>query len=249
MQNVLKGWLADNSVTTDNLEDKILVLESAGSATLPDILSEMQLEDTGLRPETIAHVVSLYHRVVARLLLNGYNVNTGLFHGVAQFTGVVEGSVWNPKTNSIYISLIQDKELRQAAATTSVKILGAKGDTAYILGSEDTATRATDGTATAGRNYRLQGRQIKVWGTDPAVGITLTDSKSVVTKIPTDMIAVNNPSEVILLLPADLADGSYELRLTTQYSGSGSKTLKEPRTLTRTITIGSGGGGVEDPTV
>ena len=29
MANVLKGWLADNTVTTDNKDDKILVLESA----------------------------------------------------------------------------------------------------------------------------------------------------------------------------------------------------------------------------
>lgn len=244
MQNILKGWLADNSVTANNLEDKILVLESAGSATLPDILSEMKLEDTGLRQETLEHVVKLYHRVVARLLLNGYQVNTGLFHGVAQFTGVVEGGVWNPAKNAIYISLIQDKELRQASAQTSVKILGEKAAAAYILGSEDTATRATDGTATAGRNFRLQGRQIKIAGTHASVGITLLATDGTIIAITTDMIAVNNPSEVILLLPPDLADGTYELRLTTQFSGS-STLLKEPRTLTRNLTIGQGGGGDE----
>lgn len=244
MQNVLKGWLADNTVTANNLEDKILVPESAGKATQADILSEMRLEDTGLRQETIEHVVNLYNRVTARLLLNGYQVNTGLFHGTAQFTGVVEGGVWNPAKNSIYISLIQDKELREAIAQTSVKILGVKAAAAYILSSEDTATRATDGTASAGRNYRLQGRQIKVAGTHPSVGIVLVATDGTLTPIPQDMIAVNNPSEVLLLLPPNLADGEYELRLTTQFSGS-STLLKEPRTLTRTLTIGevSGGGG------
>lgn len=243
MQNTLKGWLADNTVTADNLEDKILVLESAGSATLPNILSEMKLEDTGLREETIEHVVKLYHRIVARLLLNGYQVNTGLFHGVAQFTGVVEGGVWNPAKNSVYVSLIQDKDLREAIAQTGVKILGEKAAPAYILGSEDTATRATDGTATAGRNYRLQGKQIKVTGTHASVGISLVAaSGGAITAIPADMIVVNKPSEVIILLPASLADGVYELRLVTQYCGGGAP-LKEPRTLTRTLTIGEGGSG------
>lgn len=259
MQNVLKGWLTPNWVTAKNLEDMILVLESAGNATQADILREMKLEDTGLREETLEHVVKLYHRVTARLLLNGYQVNTGLFHGTAQFTGVVEGGVWNPKKNAIYISLIQDKDLREAIAQTSVKILGTKAAAAYILGSEDTATRATDGSATAGRNYRLQGRQLKVVGTHPSVGITLTaTTDGTLISIPLDMIAVNNPSEVILLLPHDLADGVYELRLTTQFSGS-STLLKEPRTLTRMLTIGKSSGGegedggedggdVEDPT-
>lgn len=256
MNNQLKGWLADNTVTTDNLEDKILILESAGSATLSDIFREMKAEDTGLREETIEHVVSLHNRVVARLLLNGYSVNTELFYAVAQFTGVVEGGVWNPKKNSVYINFTQGKGVRQESAQTSVKILGNKAEPAYILGSEDTTTRATDGTATAGRAYRLIGRQIKVWGTHPTVGIALTDSQGVETKIASDCLIVNNPSEVIILLPNDLADGVYELSLTTQFSGkTGGKGLKEPRVLNRPLTVGTDdsgdgdGGGVTDPTV
>ena len=46
MKTELKGWLADNTVTTDNKEDKILVLESAGNLTLTDVLDEMKKEDT-----------------------------------------------------------------------------------------------------------------------------------------------------------------------------------------------------------
>ena len=54
MKTELKGWLADNNVTTDNKEDKILVLESAGNLTLSDVLDEMKKEDTGLRAETFS---------------------------------------------------------------------------------------------------------------------------------------------------------------------------------------------------
>ena len=46
MKTELKGWLADNTVTTDNKGDKILVLESAGNLTLSDVLDEMKEEDT-----------------------------------------------------------------------------------------------------------------------------------------------------------------------------------------------------------
>ena len=41
MKKVLKGWLIDNAVTTDNKTDKILLLASAGSLTLDDVLEEM----------------------------------------------------------------------------------------------------------------------------------------------------------------------------------------------------------------
>ena len=37
MKKVLKGWLIDNAVTTDNKTDKILLLASAGSLTLDDV--------------------------------------------------------------------------------------------------------------------------------------------------------------------------------------------------------------------
>ena len=191
-------------------------------------------------------------RTTERLVLNGYSVNTGLFRAVAQLTGVVEGGQWDSKKKAIYISFTQGSELRKAIAETSVKILGEKGSAIYITGTEDTATRATDTTATAGRNFTLTGHCIKLAGDDPSVGITLKDSKEVVTKIEKDYIAVNDPSRLIFLLPAGLADGDYLLTVTTQFS-SGNKLLKAPRSVTKTITIGSsssgGEGEGEDPSV
>ncbi|WP_455592440.1 DNA-binding domain-containing protein, partial [Bacteroides sp.] len=165
MKKQLKGWLADNTVTGENKGEKILVLENAGSLTLDDVLDEMKKEDTGLRKETLAHAVDLYHRTLSELVLNGYSVNTGMFRIVPQFKGLVEDGVWNPETNSIYVLMQQDKVLRDAIAQTSVKILGEKGSAAYIIGSQDTATRATDGSATPGRTFRVKGKNIKVVGT------------------------------------------------------------------------------------
>ena len=252
MKNVLKGWLANNTVTGENKGDKILVLESAGSLTLDDVLGEMKKEDTGLRKETLSHVVDLYHRKLADLVLNGYSVNTGLFRIVPQFKGLVEDGVWNPATNSIYILMQQDKVLRESIAETSVKILGEKASAAYIIGGQDTTTRATDGSATPGRTFRVKGKNIRVAGTDESVGVYLLASDGTKTKLDMDRVVTNNPSEVIVLLPADLEEGSYELQIVTQFA-SGNKQLKAPRTVTKTLFVGDapqepgGGGGVVDP--
>lgn len=243
MKYTLKAWLIDNRITKDDPNDKILLLESAGNLTLQDVLDQMKKEDTGLRPETIAHVVSLYQRVVSGLVLNGYGVNTGLFRAVPQFRGLIENGKWDTKKNSVYVSFTQDKELREAITETSVDILGEKGDVMYLVGGEDAATRAEDGTATAGRNYTLMGNKLKVEGTNSAVGITLTNSAGTVTKLPLDHLVVNKPSQLIILLPASLADGDYTLTVTTQYSGSGNKPLKLPRSVKKVITIGKDTGG------
>ena len=78
MKKVLKGWIADNPVTVDK-SDRILLLESQGSANLADILDEMKKEDTGLREETLQHVVNLFLRITTDLVLSGYKVNVGMF--------------------------------------------------------------------------------------------------------------------------------------------------------------------------
>ena len=250
MKKVLKGWLIDNSVTTDNKTDKILLLASAGSLTLDDVLEEMYKQDTGLRPETMRHSVTLYHRVVMDLILNGYSVNTGLFRAVPQLKGVVEGGAWNKENNSIYVSFTQDKALREAIAKTVVEILGEKSNIMYILETEDRKTGLKDGSATAGHNFFVRGAMLKVVGDHESVGVTLTDSKGATTKLTDDQITINNPSSLTLLLPADLAEGEYTLTVTTQY-GSAGHILKTPRSVSTQIWVGGkpadGGGDSESP--
>lgn len=245
MFNTLKGWLADNSVTTDNKDDKILLLESSGKVGLEQIYKEMKEEDTGLRMETIVHVVTLFLRVVMRLILNGYSVNTGIFRAVAQFVGVVEKGQWNPATNSVYVSFTQEKLLREEIAKTKVEILGTKANVMYILEVEDRKTGLKDGTATPGRNFFVRGSHLKVVGSDPAVGVTLTDSTGNVTKLVDDELSINKPSELTLLLPAGLKDDTYTLTVCTQYSQS-AQLLKEPRSVSTTIVVGTPSGGGED---
>lgn len=247
MLNTLKGWLVDNTITTENKDDKILVLESAGNVDINKVYDEMLAQDTGLRRETLVHVVSLYNRVVANLVLNGYNVNTGLFRAVPQFQGVIDGGRWNPEKNSVYVTFIQDKQIREAIAQTEVKILGTKADVMYILEVEDRKTGLCDGTATPGRNFMVRGSYLKVSGSDPACGVTLTSSKGVVTRLESDLIASNKPSELMLLMPAVLADDTYTLTITSQYTKGND--LKVPRSVSTTVVVGGGKSPDEEPDI
>lgn len=236
MKHTLKGWLVDNALTVDDKEDKILMLDSAGSLTMEDIIEEMKREDTGLRTETLEHALKLFNRVTADLLLSGFAVNTGLFHAVPQFRGTIVNGAWDPERNSIYVSFTQDKDLREAIAETSVDILGDKASGMYISGVKDAATQATDGTMTPGRNFTISGRLLKVAGENPKVGITIRSEEAGETLLPADMLTVNNPSQLVILVPADLAPGEYTLTVTTQYTGSGTP-LKTPRSVSRQVYV------------
>lgn len=189
MSNKLQGWLAPNTLTEDT-NDRILVLNSAGTVDNEQLYEDMREEDTGLRRETLVHVVTLYERMVARALMNGHNVNTGLFYAVPRFIGPVE-----------------------------------------------------DGHITPGRNFRITGSRIRIEGTDENVGISfrsLTDDT--VTKVTPDMFGTNNPSELIFIAPTGLADGEYEMTLTTQYSGNTQRFLKTARSVSRIVYVGTNKG-------
>lgn len=239
--------MVPNSVTPDP-KDKIYILESTGKADQNKVFDEMQAEDTGLRRETIVHSVTLYNRICARLLMNGWQLNTGLFYAVPRLTGVVDGGRWNPDINNIYVAFTQDKVIREEIAQTNISILGEKGSVMYILETEDRKTGLKDGTVTPGRNIFVRGANLKVIGNDASVGVTLTNTQSkAVVKLDEDMITKNNPSELTLLIPADLADGDYLLTIRTQF-GTSNHQLKEPREVSIDVHVGKGdgGGGGED---
>ena len=211
-----------------------------------DIIAELKAEDSGLREETIRHVFDLQKRVIKRMLMTGMSVNTGLYYASVAFRGVIENSTWNPAKNSIVVNFNVGADLREAIKATTVGIIGEKGSAMYIGGVQDASTRAQDASATAGRAFTLTGGKLKVVGTDPSVGITLKSSSGKETKVAEDLWVTNDPSKLTFIIPADLADGTYELKVTTQF-GSNSKTmLKVPRSVMKTIYIGKApdGGGL-----
>ena len=259
-KNVLKAWLVDNTVTTDDKTDKIFQLEMTRSIDKELILDRMFAKNPGVRRETMALGVELYEEVIAEALMNGESVNTGLFRGVAQFRGVAKNNAWDPEKDSIYVSFTQGKSLREAIRDTTVDVLGIRPTNFYIGSGQDASTRATDFSATAGRNYTFYGKNIAVLGNDPSVGVKLTDADGTETKLTNDMIVVNEPSRLVILLPSTLEDGEYTLTITTQYKGSSTDFLKTPRSTSQVLYIGTtpesggeptepGGGGddSEDP--
>lgn len=249
-KNVLKAWLVDNTVTTDDKTDKIFSLETTRSIDKEIILDRMVAKNPGVRRETMSLGIELMEEVIAEALMNGESVNTGLFRGVAQFRGVAKQGAWDAVANSIYVSFTQGKTLREAIKDTRVDVLGERPTKFYIGSGLDTVTRAVDFSATAGRNFTLFGKNLTVTGTDPSVGVTLTSASGAVTKLDDDMIVLNEPSRLIILLPASLEDGEYTLTVTTQYRGGGGGLLKTPRSTSHTIYIGEApedGGSTEKP--
>lgn len=247
----IDAFLQDNSLTTDNTEDVYAVPASKEPADEERILAEMKAEDTGLRRETILHVFELEKRVIKRLLMSGHAVNTGLYHASVAFRGLIQNSRWDAEENEIVVNFNPGADLREAIRHTQVNILGAKPAGISVTGVQDVATKADNASATAGRAFTLTGRNIRIAGQDPAVGLTLIAEDGTETTVTADLWVINNPSTVTFIIPAQMEAGTYTLRLTTQFSGNSARLLKTPRTIENTLYIGTeppqtGGSGGEE---
>ena len=165
----------------------------------------------------------------------------------AAFTcrGLVQGTAWDPAANSFYANMQPSQELRDVLERqVHVNVVGERPSAAFIATGEDVATRAEGNVTQPGSIYTVTGKNIKVEGTDEAVGVYFVSSDGQETRV--TQLAVNNPSQVVFVVPASLENGTYTLRIVTQYTGGGTL-LKTPRTMESTVYLGDvsqqGGGG------
>ena len=237
-------FLQDNVLTVDDPNDKFFVVHSQGTADQDRIIDEVMDVQPGLERETIKMALEVTNRVIMKLLLQGMRINNGLYVMELSCKGITTDGTWNPEVNKLQINFTPTKELREILDSTTVKVVGEKPVATYLAGGE--SAQGSGFIVKAGRSLTLRGKNIKVSGTDPSVGITLTSkTDDTIVKIEEDMMVQNDPSKVVFIVPSTTADGEYELKLVTQYS-TGSKMLKEPRTIIRDLTVGEQG---DEPTV
>ena len=84
---------------------------------------------------------------------------------------------------------------------------------------------------TPGEPFTLYGQKIKIEGDDPNCGVFFVDAANPDNAVKQRVVIENNPSSIRGIVPyTDFGDCRIEIR--TQYTGSGSNTLKTPRTIT-----------------
>ena len=224
-------YLRDNPLTKDNTKDCIAEVKTGPKTlTKEDTAREIKRTGSELKLPTILSVTSQDSDIILEALLNGDSVTTDLCQFSPRILGAFENSdaQFDPAIHKLTFDIVPTKKLRDALKNVKVINMGTKADVARIRLVTDTLTGLFDGSITASEDIMITGNNIKITGDEAVVGVFFVAGDGTTTKV-TRRLTQNDPSKVIARVPA-LADGSYTLRIVTQFSQS-STTLKEARTL------------------
>ena len=229
-RHTIKAYLYDNLLTPDP-NDFTARVSSERSLSVADIChSAATRGGADVSDAAMSHAVELFLKEMAYRLCDGFAVNTGYFTAMPVVRGVFlnPNETFDPQRHTLQFQFTQGELMRREIEDVEVKIMGVTETGLYIGQVEDMKSRTVNEVLTPGFNLRVTGTKLRVVGDKPGVGIFFRETvTNTATKVDEGDIVVNNPSELMIIIPA-LPAGTYQLEVTTQYS-TGNKLLKEVR--------------------
>jgi len=229
-RHTIKAYLYDNLLTPDP-NDFTARVSSERSLSVADIChSAATRGGADVSDAAMSHAVELFLKEMAYRLCDGFAVNTGYFTAMPVVRGVFlnPNETFDPQRHTLQFQFTQGELMRREIEDVEVKIMGVAETGLYIGQVEDMKSRTVNEVLTPGFNLRVTGTKLRVVGDKPGVGIFFRETvTNTATKVDEGDIVVNNPSELMIIIPA-LPAGTYQLEVTTQYS-TGNKLLKEVR--------------------
>jgi hypothetical protein len=238
----IKAWLYDNLLTQDSPNDYIARVISERSLGVSDICeSAVARGGADVSAAAMEHAVNLFLKEMGYRLCDGFSINTGWFTASVHIKGVFDSpnEKFNPEKHTVLFEFHQGATLRREIELMDVDILGVAETGATIAQVTDVKTGSINDLLTPNRNLKIAGHKIKIEGDNTANGIYFINLDTQErTKVDASDIAVNNPSELIIIIP-NLTAGTYNLEVTTQFISGGGKVLKEPRSVVfdKTLTV------------
>jgi hypothetical protein len=188
--------------------------------------------------EELVDNVKQYLDEAAYQLCSGFAVNMGYFviypHVTGTFDSVTEK--YDPKKNPIRFRFRIRRKLRRLVNEIEVSIEGLADVFGYIDKYLDTEENETNSIYIPGNQFIISGFKIRLDGDNPDVGLYFVPVDNPSGAVKVTRIAENTATKIIGIAPQT---GYQQNRIVikTQYSGSGSTSLKEPRTITSTFII------------
>ncbi|MDR1400113.1 MAG: DUF4469 domain-containing protein [Treponema sp.] len=197
---------------------------------------KMLSETLNINEGEAKNVISGMGTAAKSLLSQGWSFK---IEGLGAFSLSITGSFtgpdapFNSANNKIAVRFLADKELNTAAQSASLNRLHGVEHGPIVDSVEDKLTETVNEKLTPGHGVQIRGKDIKIIGTDSAVGIHLIDESGNGITVPSGDILENGPTKLLFICPP-LSAGEYTLQITTQYKQSTPRTYSFTPSLTVT---------------
>ena len=216
---------------TERKDDRFGRVVKQNSLNEDDLINIAVKRRTDLSPTSLKSTMELLKNIAREQIANGSSVAFGLGYFSVGVNGVFIGDkpVWDSNEHSLVVRVTPTAELRNDVKSASVNLRGGAPVGTAISKVIDVVSGETNSVLTPGGAVNIIGSRIKITGDSEANGLSLINqANDEEIKVPSSAIAINEPSKVVFVLPADISAGDYKIRVTTQFSNS-STLLKEPR--------------------
>ncbi|MDR0825094.1 MAG: DUF4469 domain-containing protein [Prevotella sp.] len=235
----IRAYLYDNLLTEDP-NDFTARVNSERSLNIEQICTAAVTRGgADVSAAAMEHAVKIFLKEMGYHLCDGFSVNTGYFTASTHIRGVFNSpkETFDPSKHSVMFQFHQGETLRAELPTIEVEVLGVADSGLSIAQVTDVKSGSVNDLLTPGRNLKITGHKIKIAGDNPENGVYFVNqiSQARIQVEPSDIV-VNNPSELIVVIP-DLPISTFKLEISTQYAIS--SLLKEPRTVLfdKTLTV------------
>jgi len=237
--------LYDNALT-EKEGDCVAKPRINGTLYNADIARRIVEKRTEYRQETIENILKMADEEKSLAIASGMSVVDGVGQYLPQIKGVFAKPTdpFDPAKHSLVVAYTTGKTLRKRLLETEVVTNGAATVGPVIGGLTDSSTGKDDGTITPGMPVVVSGNNIKITGANEANGFYFIPVAAGSTPVKAVVIVHNNPSQLTLVVPANLPAGDYYASITTQYGRTAN--VKEPRTYKYPILLSTAGSGGDD---
>lgn len=233
---LLEYTLSDNPITPDP-NDCTARVQNVTSYDLEAIKALMLDKGTTLTRTDIDAGTTNLCEALADCIAKGGTINIPLFRTSFSITGVFRDSTdtFDPARHSINLNLNPGPLLLEALKKITLTKVAATDSLPQVVRVQDSTTKSINDQITPAGAIIINGSLLKIAGDHPSNGVYFIAQDGTAT--PVEIMVENNPSKLIVMVPA-LQAGTYTLQITTQYNGTGdgvktprTKTFKQPLTI------------------
>ncbi|MDE7141138.1 MAG: DUF4469 domain-containing protein [Treponemataceae bacterium] len=227
---MLKYSLRENLLTPEP-DDCMAQVQDVRSYSQDEVIDLMMRRGTTLTRADVAAVLQVYTEVIGELTADGSAVNTPLFNTSFSVAGVFTSmaDAFDKSRHSVSVNISAGTTLREAVKSVKTEKTESASTDPYITEAADVVSGAVNSTLTAGGILRLTGSRLKFDASDTAQGVFLVPEAGDAVRC--SVVAENKPARVMVMIPADIASGTYYAEVRSRFMGNSQagKTLKTGR--------------------